>query len=180
MTRDEQFGCYQAVFEYGDIATWVPNVNPPDTTTVVRNAFAMEPLLSPAWHGTGGVPNNGDFIFALGDAQGPLTLPIVPSALTQSGGPYYVVNLTNTGIGTSGNIRWTFNLSATLGGPPIPITDSSTGNGLGQLATIWHSGQPSIDEVISNAYICQVRNTVNWIHAIAASPYGHNAIVRFT
>lgn len=42
------------------------------------------------------------------------------------------------------------------------------------------SGQPSTDEVISNAYICQVRNTVNWIHAIAASPYGHNAIVRFT
>ena len=62
----------------------------------------MEPLLSPAWHGTGGVPNNGDFIFALGDAQGALTLPIVPIRADAERWPYYVRDLTNTGIGRLG------------------------------------------------------------------------------
>jgi hypothetical protein len=167
MERDEQLCAYQAMFQDGGPGNqiiWVPNTS--DGTTITGNAFSMEPRLSSNWHGTGGVPNNGDFLFAFGNAQGALTTPIVPSALTQDGGPYYVVNLTNTGIGTSGNIRWTFNLSATLGGSPIPITDSSTGNGLGTLDAIFHSAVPSTDEVVSNAYICQMRNTVNWIHAI--------------
>ena len=107
----------------------------------------------------------------------------MPSALTQSGGPYYVVNLTNTGPGVSGNIRWTFNLATTLGGAAIPTTDSSTGNALGPMVTIWHSAAPSTDEVISNAYICQLRNTVNWIHAIGSGQTtnpGHNANQRAT
>ena len=182
ITRDEQYCGDQSCFQSGEGATWVPNTT--DGVTVTGNAFAMEPQLSTSFHGTGGVPNNGDFLFIYGDYNGSPPLPVVPneipSALTQSTVLYYVRDLTNTGIGASHNIRWTFNLALTPGGPAIPITDTCTGNGIGPLRNIWHSGQPSTDEVISNAYICQVRNTVNWIHAIAASPYGHNAIVRFT
>ena len=179
ITRDEQFGCYQACFQSGEIATWSPNTT--DGVHVTGNAFAMEPQLSNNFRGTGGVPNNGDFFFAYGDWNGPLKTPIVPSALTQSTVLYYVRDLTNTGIGVSGNIRWTFNLSLTPGGPALPITDSNpSGNAIGHLAAIWHSSRPSTDKVISNAYICQVRNSVNWIHAIASSHYGHNAVVRFT
>ena len=99
----------------------------------------------------------------------------VPAALQQNG-VYFVRDLNPTGQ-VSGT--WTFNLAATRGGPAIPITDSSTNYSLNVVAHLIPAN-PSIEDSGGPTYFCHLANTVNWIHAIAASPYGHNLFAGFT
>ena len=57
--------------------------------------------------------------------------------------------------------------------------DSSTGYSLNVVAHLIPAN-PSIEDSGGPTYLCHLANTVNWIHAIAASPYGHNLFARFT
>ena len=111
--------------------------------------------------------SNGDVIALSAQGSGPGLL--VPAALQQNG-VYFVRDLNPTGQ-VSGT--WTFNLAATRGGPAIPITDSSTNYSLNVVAHLIPAN-PSIEDFGGPTYFCHLANTVNWIHAIAASPYGHN------
>jgi hypothetical protein len=173
ITRDEQYGCIGAVFPTNTNAfiSYVPNINPPDMTTVVRNAFTIT-----AGHGGTGAPNfgNGDFFFAYANCFVTASVypGLIPTALTQCTVPYFVRDWTNVGGNT-----YTFNLATSPGGAAIPIADTSTG-GMGPMDALWHVANAAPDNGISNAYLCQVRNSVNWIHAIGSGETtnpGHNA-----
>lgn len=175
ITRDEQYGGWGAAFYINCNATahWVPNINPPDMTTVVRNAFTL--TICPGGSSLHGI-SNGDWFFAYANWNAPTDLPIVPNVLpaglTQSSVPYFIVNLINT----TGN-TYTYNLATSPGGAPIPIVDTTTGYGWGPLDTLYHAATPSIDLGVDHSYLCQVRNSVNWIHAIGSSGAinpGHN------
>jgi hypothetical protein len=174
---DEQYGGEAFYFQSNSTAKWVPNIDPPDMTTVVRNAFTTTIHI-----GGSGTPGNGDSFVAFATRYG--TLPVVPneipSALTQSNVLYYVRDFTVTGgsLGNGDTATITFNLATSPGGPAIPITDTCTGAGIGILDDFYHYANPSIDNGVSNAFLCQVRNTVNWIHAAGSGQTtnpGHNA-----
>jgi hypothetical protein len=173
ITRDEQYGGLGSCFSTNTnaIISYVPNVNLPDTTTVVRNAFTM--TINP---GGVGAPTlgNGDFFFAYASeyVTGPVHPGLIPSAMTQCTVPYFVRDWTNVGGNT-----YSFNVATSPGGAAIPIVDTSAG-GLGPMDGLWHCATPGVDNGVSNAFICQVRNTVCWIHAIGsgqATNPGHNA-----
>ena len=177
MTQDGQFCARntQPPFLNSPGITWAPNTR--DGTSISGNAFTCSGSGSPGWGGSapnpGYVFSNDDVIALSAQGSGPGLL--VPAALQQNG-VYFVRDLNPTGQ-VSGT--WTFNLAATRGGPAIPITDRSTNYSLNVVAHLIPAN-PSIEDSGGPTYLCHLANTVNWIHAIAASPYGHNLFARFT
>ena len=177
MTQDGQFCARntQPPFLNSPGITWAPNTR--DGVTVTGNAFTCSGAGEPGWGGSapnpGYVFSNGDILAAYAQGSGPGLL--VPAALQQNG-VYFVRDLNPTGQ-VSGT--WTFNLAATRGGPAIPITDSSTGYTL-NVRDHLIPANPSIEDSGGPTYFCHLANTLNWIHAIGSSRYGHNAFARFT
>ncbi len=160
------------VFFTNSSLTWAPN-------TGGGNAFVLNGNPKPAWNTD--IPyvlSNGDRFCAYAVAGGN-TLPVVPnavpSALAQNAA-YFIRDLKQTGPTT-----WTFNLTPIASGPNGPavtITDKCIGPGM-DFADRLISANPSIDDSNGPGYICQVANTVNWLHAIASNAKT-NAIARFS
>ncbi len=76
--------------------------------------------------------------------------------------PYYVVNKTGSGIGA------TFQLSATLGGSPIALSDSS-GSALVFIRPSSPPSTGSIDTIIGSGYVASMVATCGWANAIGAT-----------
>ena len=177
--EDQQFGGANC-FIGSSSTTWVPNTS--DGHMITGNAFTLNASTVEFWNSSPSqhyVPTNGDLITAFAWQGGPT--PVVPneipSALTQNES-YYIRDLSPTGKSTG---PWTFNLTPYASGPSgpaIPITDTKTGPGM-FIEANYIAAHPQVDYPLGPAYMYQVANTVNWLHAIASNAK-LNAIAGFT
>ncbi len=178
ISTDGQFAG-TGIFFGGNSITWVPN-------TSGGNAFTVAGTGLPGWNGADPQPGyvlaNGDIICVYAQYGSNRPLPVspnnaVPGELTQNEA-YYIRDLSPTGQHSG---TWTFNLTplaAGPNGPPIRISEECKGPGM-NLDDHLISSHPSIADSKGPDYICQVANTINWLHAIATDAKT-NAFARFT